>query len=215
MKIPIHNADDEPQGGESSQAVPEGPSGSPASVPMPDLPSPAPEVGPPPEHDQGLEAALAEKTREYEAVRQQLLRLMADFDNYRKRINRQHDEARQFAVTDLVLALLPGFDNLERALSAARQDTASTSAAIVEGVTMVLRQFKEALAKVGVHEIQAQGQPFDPTRHEAVDMVGASVSDDGLVVKEVQRGYLLNDRLLRPAKVVVGKAERHASPGGA
>lgn len=214
MKIPIHHADDDPQGGEPHQAVPDGPSGSSASMPAPDLPSPTPEVVPPPEREHALEAALAEKTQEYEAARQQLLRLMADFDNYRKRVNRQHDEARQVAVTDLVLALLPGFDNLERALSAARQDTPSTSAAIVEGITMVLRQFKEALAKVGVHEVQAQGQPFDPTRHEAVDMVGVAVSEDGLVVKEVQHGYLLNDRLLRPAKVVVGKAERHASQGG-
>ena len=214
MKIPIHNADDDPQGGVRHQTMPGGQSGSSASMPDPDVSPPAPEVVPPPEHDQALEAALAEKTQECEAVRQQLLRLMADFDNYRKRVNRQQDEARQFAVTGLVLALLPGFDNLERALNAARHDSASTSAAIVEGVTMVLRQFKEALAKAGVHEVQAQGQPFDPTRHEAVDIVGVPASEDGLVVEEVQRGYLLNDRLLRPAKVVVGKAERHASPGG-
>ena len=80
---------------------------------------------------------------------------------------------------------------------------------------MVLRQLKEALSKVGVREVQAQGQAFDPTRHEAVDIVSVPASDDGLIVEEVQRGYLLHERLLRPAKVVVGRAERDANSGGA
>jgi molecular chaperone GrpE len=166
-------------------------------------------------HVQALEAALAQKTQEYEAAREQLLRLMADFDNYRKRTSRQHEEARQFAIADLVLALLPGLDNLERALNAAGQDLAPSSTKIAEGVSMVLRQFKEALGKVGVREVQTQGLAFDPTRHEAVDMVSVPASDDGLIMEEVQRGYLLHERLLRPAKVVVGRAERHANPGGA
>jgi molecular chaperone GrpE (heat shock protein) len=139
---------------------------------------------------------------------------MADFDNYRKRMSRQHEEARQFAVADLVIALLPGFDNLERALNAARQDTTPGSTMIAEGVGMVLRQFKEALAKVGVREVQTQGVPFDPTRHEAVDIVSVPAAEDGIIVAEVQRGYVLHERLLRPAKVVVGKAERDANPGG-
>nr|MDQ3830316.1 nucleotide exchange factor GrpE [Candidatus Tectomicrobia bacterium] len=86
---------------------------------------------------------------------------------------------------------------------------------IAEGVSMVLRQFKEALANVGVREIPTEGQPFDPTRHEAVDTVRVQASEDGLIVGEAQRGYMLNERLLRPAKVVVGKAEDDANPGGA
>jgi molecular chaperone GrpE len=170
---------------------------------------------PPDQRLQELEAALANKTQEYEATREQLLRLMADFDNYRKRMSRQYEEARQFAMADLVIALLPGFDNLERALSAAAQDATSSGAAIAEGVSMVLRQFKEALAKVGVHEVQARGQPFDPTRHEAVDIVSVPADQDGMIVEEAQRGYLLHERLLRPAKVVVGKAARDANAGGA
>jgi molecular chaperone GrpE len=80
---------------------------------------------------------------------------------------------------------------------------------------MVLRQLKEALGKVGVREVQTQGLAFDPTRHEAVDIVSVPASDDGLIVDEVQHGYLLHERLLRPAKVVVGRAERHATPEGA
>jgi molecular chaperone GrpE len=86
---------------------------------------------------------------------------------------------------------------------------------IAEGVNMVLRQLKEALDKVGVREVQTQGLEFDPTRHEAVDTINVPASDDGLIVEEVQRGYLLHERLLRPAKVVVGRAEHDANPGGA
>jgi molecular chaperone GrpE len=164
---------------------------------------------------QELEAALAQKTQEHETTREQLLRLMADFDNYRKRTTRQHEEARQYATADLVIALLPGLDNLERAVHAAGQDLAPSSARIAEGVSMVLRQLKEALGKVGVREVQTQGLAFDPTRHEAVDIVSVPATDDGLIVEEVQHGYLLHERLLRPAKVVVGRAERDATPGGA
>jgi molecular chaperone GrpE len=166
-------------------------------------------------HVQELEAALAKKTQEYEATREQLLRLMADFDNYRKRTTRQYEEARQVATADLVIALLPGLDNLERALNAAHRDIAHSSAMIAEGVDMVLRQLKEALGKVGVREVQTQGLAFDPTRHEAVDIVNVPASDDGLIVEEVQRGYLLHERLLRPAKVVVGRAKHDANPEGA
>jgi molecular chaperone GrpE len=79
----------------------------------------------------------------------------------------------------------------------------------------VLRQLKEALGKAGVREVPTQGLTFDPTRHEAVDIITVPASDDGMVVEEMQRGYLLHERLLRPAKVVVGRAERDANPGGA
>jgi molecular chaperone GrpE len=215
MKIPIRNADDTPRGEGEHHAAPEVPEGSSASSTEPDIAAPAEEAVPPDLRVQEFEAALAKKTQECDATREQLLRLMADFDNYRKRTTRQYEEARQFALADLVVTLLPGFDNLHRAMSAARQDAAPSSVAIVEGVSMVLRQFKEALAKVGVREVQTQGQPFDPTRHEAVDTVSVPASEDGLIVEEVQRGYLLNERLLRPAKVIVGKAERHVNPGGA
>jgi molecular chaperone GrpE len=215
MKIPIRSADETQKDPGQESAAPEVSGGS-------SEPSAEPVVAPHAEETvtadarvQTLEAALAEKTREYDATRGQLLRLMADFDNYRKRMTRQSDEARQLAMADLVITLLPGFDDLQRALNAACQDAAPSSVVIAEGVSMVLRQFKGALANVGVREIQTEGQPFDPTRHEAVDTVRVPASKDGLIVQEAQRGYMLNERLLRPAKVVVGKAEGDANPGGA
>jgi molecular chaperone GrpE len=215
MKIPIHSGDDRPEDEPEPSAAPEGSEGASEAMVDPVVPPAADESAPPDARVQELEAALAKKTQEYEATREQLLRLMADFDNYRKRMTRQSEETRQFAMADLVIALLPGIDNLDRALSAARRDSAPSSASIAEGVSMVLRQLKEALGKVGVREVQTQGVSFDPTRHEAVDIVRVPVPDDGKVVAEVQRGYLLHERLLRPAKVVVGKAERNVNPEGA
>jgi molecular chaperone GrpE len=214
MKIPIFSSDESSNHerqpspaavpGETSESM-----GEAVGVPAPD--QPASLKGDVLE----LEAALAGKTREHEATREQLLRLMADFDNYRKRMTRQQEETRQFAVADLVVTLLPGFDNLERALGAARQDVTPSNTMIIEGVGMVVRQLKEALGKVGVREVQTCGLPFDPMYHEAVDIVSVPESQDGTIVEEVQRGYLLHDRLLRPAKVIVGRAERDAAPGGA
>lgn len=214
MKIPIYSGDERPEAEPEPRPTSEVPAGASEAEVAPVVVPAAEESAPPEAHIQELEAALAKKTQEYEATREQLLRLMADFDNYRKRTTRQHEEARQFATADMVITLLPVLDNLERALNAARQDLAPSSAMIAEGVGMVLRQLKEALGKVGVREIPTQGLAFDPTRHEAVDIVSVPTSDDGLIVEEAQRGYLLHERLLRPAKVVVGRAERDANPGG-
>jgi molecular chaperone GrpE len=214
MKIPIYSGDDQPKAAQEPGPAFEVPKD--ASEAMGDqvvVPATT-ESAPADALVQELEAALAQKTQEHEVTKEQLLRLMADFDNYRKRTTRQHEEARQYATADLVIALLPGLDNLERALNAAGQDLNLSSARIAEGVSMVLRQLKEALGKVGVREVQTQGLAFDPTRHEAVDLVSVPASDDGLIVEEVQHGYLLHERLLRPAKVVVGRAERDADPGG-
>jgi molecular chaperone GrpE len=215
MRIPIYSGDDQPEAAQEPRPASEAPQGAPEAGADPGVDAAEAEAAPAHVRIQELEAALAQKTQEYDATREQLLRLMADFDNYRKRTTRQHEEARQFATADLVIALLPGLDNLERALNAAERDLAPSSAAIVAGVSMVLRQLKEALGKAGVREVQTQGLAFDPTRHEAVDTVGVPASDDGLIVEEVQRGYLLHERLLRPAKVVVGRAGRDANPGGA
>jgi molecular chaperone GrpE len=215
MKIPIYSSDERPGAEPQPRPASEVPEGASEEEVDPGVAPAMEESAPPDVHLQELEAALAKKTQESEATREQLLRLMADFDNYRKRTTRQHEEAKQFATADLVVALLPGLDNLERALNAARQDLAPSSAMIAEGVSMVLRQLKEALGKVGVREVPTEGLAFDPTRHEAVDIVSVPASDDGLIVEEVQRGYLLHERLLRPAKVVVGRAERDANPGGA
>ncbi|MGH8059195.1 MAG: nucleotide exchange factor GrpE [Candidatus Entotheonellia bacterium] len=215
MKIPIRSDDDPPESvgpeasarsaeGQSSQA-----SGAPDTVPS------APEELPADMRLEEIEARLAQKTKEHDALHEQLLRLSAEFENYRKRMARQSDEVKHYATTDLIVELLPGLDNLERALEATRQDPSSSASKIAEGVELVLRQLQAALAKVGVRALHAHGQPFDPTQHEAVAHTPVPPSEDGLVVEELQRGYMLHNRLLRPSKVVVGKTEESTGHGGA
>lgn len=215
MRIPIRSGDERDESEGANAADAEGREAGGDRAPTSASAPPTPIDVPADVRVQELEAALGKMRQEQEAMREQLLRLMADFDNYRKRMARQVEDIKQSAAAESVNAVLPAIDNLERALSAAQQDGSPASAQIAAGVSMVLKQFKDALAKVGVRELQVQGEPFDPMRHEAVEVVAVAPSQDGLVVEEVQRGYMIHDRLLRPAKVVVGKAVREAGHGGA
>jgi len=128
-------------------------------------------------------------------------RARADLENYRKRIQREMEEDRKFAAVPLLQAILPGLDNLHRAIKAA---SASNSAAeLATGVEMVAKQFDVALANVGVKPIASVGQPFDPHLHEAISHRPDAEHPPMTVVEEVERGYTLHERVVRPAKVVV------------
>ena len=129
------------------------------------------------------------------------LRTLADFQNYRRRQEDESRQLRQFANRELILALLPVLDNFERALTAAEQN--QNYDALVGGVALTLRQMQDFLKKNGVHHIEAVGQEFDPNFHEAVMRVEDSDHPDNTVVEEVQRGYAMHDRVLRPAMVKV------------
>jgi len=155
---------------------------------------------------QELEQAQAEATK----LREQLLRTAADFDNFRKRTRRDIEDAQRKSVERALLEVLPVSDNLERAVQAAQQggDTAS----VIEGVTMVLRFFEDALARLGVERVQSIGQPFDPGVHEAVQQVESEQSP-GTVVTEMTPGYRLNGKLLRPAMVAVARARASDGAG--
>ncbi len=151
-----------------------------------------------------------EDTPEYQKLLQdkavladQLLRKMADFDNFRKRLDREKAEFMVYANTDLVLDLLPFLDNLERALSHTNQESMK---GFVEGVELIYRQVKEVLAKYGVTPIEAVGTPFDPTYHQAIGFAETNGVQDGDVAEEVLRGYMIHERLLRPACVRVARA---------
>ncbi|MEW6368550.1 MAG: nucleotide exchange factor GrpE [Acidobacteriota bacterium] len=151
-----------------------------------------------------------EDTPEYQKLLQekavladQLLRKMADFDNFRKRLDREKAEFMVYANTDLVLDLLPFLDNLERALSHTNHDNMK---GFVEGVELIYRQVKEVLAKYGVTPIEALGTPFDPTYHQAIGFAETSTVQDGHVAEEVLKGYMIHERLLRPACVRVARA---------
>lgn len=153
----------------------------------------------PPEPTDPLEAAQAELAR----VRDQLLRMAADFDNYRKRTRREIAEAERRARDDLLRELLPVFDNLERAAASAA--TASDVQAVADGVTLVMKQFGDTLSKLGIERIPTQGQVFDPTVHEAIQQLPSNELAPGTIASEIQAGYRTGDRLIRPALVVVAK----------
>jgi molecular chaperone GrpE len=153
------------------------------------------------------ESAVADPVDEARAetqrVRDQLLRTAADYDNYRKRTRRETDEAQKRGREELIRELLPVFDNLERAGVHAGQ--ASDAKAVADGVGMVLKQFVDTLARVGITRLKVVGTPFDPTQHEAIQQVETDEHPAGTVIAEVQPGYLLGERLLRAAMVVVAK----------
>jgi molecular chaperone GrpE len=133
------------------------------------------------------------------------LRERADIENIKRRAVREKQDAVRFGSEALLKDLLPIIDNLHRALEAA--NTGRENDPIVQGVELVLRGFDEVLARHGVKVVPAHGEPFDPSRHEAISHV-ESEAPANTVVGEHQRGYVLHDRLLRPALVTVGKGPR-------
>ena len=145
---------------------------------------------------------LPEAQENIAELNERIVRLTADFDNFRKRAQRDKDEARQFANQGLLERLLPILDNFEMALTAVKDADSS----VRDGVQMILDQLLSVLKESGVEPVDALGQPFDPNRHEALSQEETTEAEEGTVVQQVQCGYKLNDRLVRPARVVVAKA---------
>lgn len=144
--------------------------------------------------------ALARRAAE---LRDKLLREAADFDNYRKRVARQEQETQERARVDALRLFLPVIDNVERALGFAGQ--ISGGEPVAQGLQMVLRSFFDAFGSQGLKRIEALGKPFDPLTHEAVGQLETADTPAGCVAQELQAGYQLKERLLRPAMVVVAK----------
>ena len=141
-----------------------------------------------------------------EELKDHLLRLAADFENYRKRAQREQQVSKQFGAEPLARALLDVADNLERAVAHAGEESP-----LLEGVRMVRKQLLDALASHGVQAIAAVGEVFDPEFHEAVGQLPTAERAPGVVVEEALRGYMIHERLLRAAQVVVACAPNVAS----
>ena len=151
-----------------------------------------------------LEKALAEKEAEASANWDKFLRERADLENLRKRFQKEKEDLFKYGNENLILEILPSVDNLERALEHASGDICTS--AINEGVRMTLTMLLTTLKKFGVTPIEAKGTLFDPAFHQAMAQVETADQEPNTVVQEFQKGYLLNDRLLRPAMVTVAKA---------
>jgi molecular chaperone GrpE len=131
-----------------------------------------------------------------------LLRRQAEFDNYRKRVERERRELYQHGRDDVLLQFLPVVDNFERALSSL-EESEGDAEALRRGVELIHKQFKDALSKLGLEPVEAVGKTFDPHVHEAVTTEATDKHEENTVIEEFQRGYKIGDRLLRPAKVKV------------
>ena len=146
---------------------------------------------------------LAQARRERDDYYDRLLRQAAEFDNYRKRTERERREMAQYAAGDLLEALLPVVDDFERALQV---EAGPDAAAYRSGVELIYKQLQDLLAKRGVTPIEAAGKPFDPQFHQAITYEPSPGRAEGEVLEVVRRGYMHGDRLLRPAMVKVAKA---------
>ena len=172
----------------------------------------------PRDEEQQDEASVAED--EIEVLRQQAaenwnnyLRAVAELDNLRKRNARELESARRYGIERFVAAILPVRDSLEAGLRAAQETDSSTAdlGSLIEGERATLRLFDQALEAAGIIEIDPEGEPFDPERHEAMSMLPSDTAEPNSVMAVVQKGYLLHERVIRPARVVVAQAP--AAPG--
>jgi molecular chaperone GrpE len=155
-----------------------------------------------------LEKAHAERDR----MREQLLRIAADFENFRKRSRKEIEEVRRRSVEDTLREVLPVVDNLERAAGA--MTDATEVSAVTEGVHMVLRGFEDIANRLGLKRVPSVGNLFDPTCHDAIQQEETNEHAPGTIVAEVVPGYYVGERLLRPAMVVVARPPTGAGDQG-
>jgi molecular chaperone GrpE len=138
----------------------------------------------------------------------QLRRLKAEFDNYRKRVERERAEVHAVARGKVIAGMLPVLDDLERMVGYTR----GMEGEFASGVELIWQKMRSVLSAEGIEEIGPVGRPFDPELHEAIEIVETGPENEGLVVEELQRGYRLQGRLLRPSRVRVGRAKEEAFP---
>ncbi len=153
------------------------------------------------EHDPEFDKLKTER----DTLLERLARVQAEFENARKRNTREQQEFREYAVAEAVKALLPTLDSFERALETGVPDKTEFRS----GVELIYKQLQDALIKLGLRPIPAKGAPFDPHLHQAIEMVDTREAKDQQVLEELQRGYKLKDRLLRPSMVKVARNSKH------
>jgi molecular chaperone GrpE len=156
-----------------------------------------------------LKALLDDERAKAQSYMQSWQRAAADYQNFKRRVEEERSETARFANAALIINLLPLIDDLDRALQ--NVDTHLAGLTWVDGIRLIHRKFQALLEMVGVEEIQADGQTFDPAQHEAVSQ---GPGDENKVIAVVQKGYRLGDRVIRPAMVVVGQGGGAADGAG-
>lgn len=158
-----------------------------------------------------LEQELAEAQNEAKENYDRCLRISAEFENYKKRSRREMDDFRKFANESIFRELLGVVDNLKRAIDSAEGHKKSTKA-IIEGLSLTLDEIKRIFEKFYVRPVEALGKPFDPAFHQAISQQETDEQPENTVLEELQEGYMIHDRLLRPAMVIVAKPKPGSPP---
>ncbi len=178
---------------------------------IPDEEKPAPEQPGPEPKDESEKGEAEDPAKIIDDQKDQILRLHAEFENYRKRNERETAAFKRYANEGLIKAVLPHLDNLERALEHCRVDNPDDP--LLTGVELTLKGLTDTMTQFGVSRIEALGRPFDPSLHEAVMKQVDENLEDNTVLAETQAGYLLHDRLLRPAMVIVSARPQDEQAG--
>lgn len=155
---------------------------------------------------QSMKEEFEARCKEVDEGKDRYTRLQAEFENFRRRSLKEKQEALQYGQQNLIKDLLATVDNLERALEHAVPGQEADLDSVLEGVALVQREFLTALGKVGVKQVDPAGEAFDPNHHEAMGQVPAEGVEPNSVVQVLQKGYVLQDRMLRPARVLVAAA---------
>ena len=155
------------------------------------------------EEEQDMAAALEEARSKLQESEEMVLRLAADFENTKKRLERERDTSLKYAEENILKELLPGIDNIERAMDQAQE--AQSIESLLEGVVLTRDGLLAMLEKFGVKAMESTGEVFDPNIHEAIAMEETDSMEPNFVLREFQKGYFYKERLLRPAKVIVSK----------
>jgi molecular chaperone GrpE len=155
--------------------------------------------------EDSAENASAQLQADLDRFRDLALRSQADLENFRKRATREKEESIRYANSGFLEKLIPIFDNFELGLQAAKSE--GEKSPVFQGMQMIARQLQDFLADQGVQPVEAAGQPFDPNLHEALAQEASAEVPEGIVLRQLRKGYKLKDRLLRPANVIVSKGK--------
>lgn len=181
----------------------------PASEPVAEVPAAVTEeAADPAQVIANLKEQLAREAARAEELWHRLVRLQADFENFRRRTRAEREELLRYGSEPLVKALLPVLDNFERALASGGGE------GFVAGVEMIYRQFLDVLTREGLRPVESVGRPFDPAYHEGVEQEETTAHPDNTVIQELRRGYCFHDRVIRPAMVRVARAPASAPQAG-
>ena len=163
------------------------------------------------EKDLTPDQEMARMQQEVEQANDMMLRLAAELDNYKKRVGKERESLIRYAAQDVLQELIPVLDNFERAIESA--DKSKDFVSFLEGVKMIYKNMYDVMGRKGLVRIDAVGETFDPNIHEAVMQVTSEEHPENVVVEELQKGYMLHDRVIRPSMVVVSKGKGEESNG--